>query len=67
MHIEKDSLKESMYFSRPKTMDKKKQLYKLSEEIYRLLYHVRYLEVCCSYNIIPHGFFVNKNPCKTKK
>ena len=39
------------------------QLFNLSEEIYRLFYHIVFLQVSNAYSIIPDGFTVNKNPC----
>ena len=39
------------------------QLFNLSEEIYRLFYHIVFLQVSSAYSIIPDGFTVNKNPC----
>ena len=42
------------------------QLFNLSEEIYRLFYHIVFLQVCSAYSIIPDGFTANKNPCIDK-
>ena len=39
------------------------QLFNLSEEIYRLCYHIVFLQVCSACSIIPDGVTVNKNPC----
>ena len=30
--------------------------------MYRLFYHIVFLQVCSAYSIIPDGFTVNKNP-----
>ena len=71
MHIEKTQLRryfaKAMFYNNMDQTKLPKQLLNLSEEIYRLLHHIRFLEVCCAYNIFPDGFFVNKNRCQTKK
>ena len=47
-------------------MDQKstsQQLFNLAEEVYKSFYHVIFLEVCKSYQIVPDGLYVEKEPC----
>ena len=39
------------------------QLLNISEDIYKLFYHIVFLEVCRAYQIIPDGLFISKKPC----
>ena len=47
-------------------MDQKstsQQLFNLAEEVYKSFYHVIFLEMCKSYQIVPDGLYVEKEPC----
>ena len=47
-------------------MDQKstsQQLFHLAEDVYKSFYHVIFLEVCKSYQIVPDGLYVEKEPC----
>ena len=39
------------------------QLFNISEDIYKLIYHIVFLEVCRAYKIILDGLFISKKPC----
>ena len=39
------------------------QLFNLAEDVYKSFYHVIFLEVCKSYQIVPDGLHVEKEPC----
>ena len=58
MHYYNNSFKEDI-----KKTKLAQQLFNLSEDIYRLFYHIVFLQVCSAYSIIPDGFTVNENPC----
>ena len=38
------------------------QLFNISEDIYKLFYHIVFLEGCRAYQIIPDGLFISKKP-----
>ena len=40
-----------------------RQLFNISEDIYKTFYHIVFLEVCRAYQIIPDGLFISKKPC----
>ena len=47
-------------------MDQKstsQQLFNLAEDVYKSFYHEIFLEVCKSYQIVPDGLYVEKEPC----
>ena len=47
-------------------MDQKsnsQQLFPLAEDVYKSFYHVIFLEVCKSYQIVPDMLYVEKEPC----
>ena len=47
-------------------MDQKstsQQLFNLAEDVYKSFYYVIFLEVCKSYQNVPNGFYVEKEPC----
>ena len=47
-------------------MDQKstsQQLFNLAEDVYKSFYHVVFPEVCKSYQIVPGGLHVEKEPC----
>ena len=47
-------------------MDQKsilQQLFTLAENIYKSFYLVIFIEVCKSYQIVPDGLYVEKEPC----
>ena len=47
-------------------MDQKstsQQLFNLVEDVYESFYHLIFLEVWKSYQIVPDGFYVEKEPC----
>ena len=56
MHYYNNSFKEDI-----KKTKLAQQLFNLSEDIYRLFYHIVFLQVCSAYSIIPDGFTVNKS------
>ena len=39
------------------------QLFNISENIYKSLYHKVFLEVCRAYQTIPDGLFISTNSC----
>ena len=39
------------------------QLYNFEEDVHKSFYHVIFLEVCKSYQIVPDGLYVEKEPC----
>ena len=69
MHYHYNGFVEDIYFAKTilyNNMDQTKlaqQLFNLSEETYRLLYHIVFSQVCSACGIIPDGFAMNKNPC----
>ena len=42
------------------------QLFNIPEDIYKSFYHIVFLEVCRSYQIISDGLFISKKPCIEK-
>ena len=40
-----------------------KQLFNISEDIYKSFYHIAFLEVCRAYQIMPHRLFISKKHC----
>ena len=39
------------------------QLIKLAEKIYKSFYHIIFLETCKSFNLVPKGLQIKKQPC----
>ena len=39
------------------------QLFNLAEDVCKSFYHIIFLEVCKSYQIVPDGLYVEKEPC----
>ena len=39
------------------------QLFNISEDMYKLFYHIEFLEVCRAYQITRDELFISKKPC----
>ena len=42
------------------------KLFNISEDIYKLIYHIVFFEVCRAYQVILDGLFISKKPCLGK-
>ena len=52
-----------LIFKNIKNKNTAQQLFNISEDIYKSFYHIVFLEVCRSYEIIPDGLLISKKPC----